>query len=52
MALNSQNVYINKLNNMEDKYPNTHHKIIKMISIDVKSTMYFNFFQNSKLLTI
>ena len=52
MALNSQNVYIKKLINIENKYPNTYHKIIKMIPTDVKSTMYFNFFQNSKLLTI
>ena len=43
----SQNVCINKLNNIDDKY-NTYHRARKMISIDVKSSLYFNVFLNSK----
>ena len=38
-----KNVYIDKLNNLVNKYNNTYHRTIKMKSVDVKSSMYINF---------
>ena len=41
----SKNVYIDKLNEIVDKYNNTNHKAIKMKPVGVKSNTYFNFSQ-------
>ena len=38
----SKNVYIDKLDNMVDKYNNTYHTTIKMKPIDVKDNTYLN----------
>ena len=38
----SKNVYINKLNDIVDKYNNTYHTTIKMKPIDVKDNTYIN----------
>ena len=37
----SKNVYIDKLDNIVNKYNNTYHNRIKMKSVDVKSSTYF-----------
>ena len=37
----SKNVYIDKLDNIVNKYNNTYHNRIKMKSVDVKSNTYF-----------
>ena len=34
----SQNVYIDKLDDIRNKYNNTHHRTIKMKSVDVESS--------------
>ena len=39
----SENVYINKLDKIEDKYNNTYHKTIKMKSAKVKSGTYIEY---------
>ena len=39
----TKNVYIDKLNNLVNKYKYTYHKTIKMKPADVKSSMYINF---------
>ena len=44
----SKNVYIDKLNNIDIKYNNTCHRTIKMMSIDIKSSTYFNFLLENK----
>ena len=44
----SNNVYINKLDDIVNKYNNTYHSTIKMKSIDVKSIIYFYF--NKKMI--
>ena len=36
----SKNVYINKLDNIVDKYNNAYHSTIKMKPVDVKSNTY------------
>ena len=36
----SNNVYIDKLDDIVDKYNNKYHSIIKMKSVDVKSNIY------------
>ena len=36
MATMSKNVYIDKLDDLVNKYNNTYHITIKMISVDVK----------------
>ena len=41
MASISKNVYIDKLDNIVNKYNNTYHNRIKMKSVDVKSNTYF-----------
>ena len=38
----SKNVYINKLDDIVDKYNNTYHTTIKMKPIDVKDNKYIN----------
>ena len=38
----SKNVYIDKLDDIVDKYNNTHHSTIKMRPVDVKSDSYIN----------
>ena len=42
MTLISKNVYIDKLNDIVDKYNNTYHNTIKMKPIDVKDNTYIN----------
>ena len=38
----SKNVYIDKLDDMVDKYNNTYHNTIKMKPVDVKSSTYID----------
>ena len=38
----SNNVYINKLDDIVNKYNNTYHSTIKMKSVDVKSSTYID----------
>ena len=38
----SKNVYIDKLNQVVDKYNNTNHRTIKMKPVGVKLNTYFN----------
>ena len=38
----SKNVYIDKLDDIVNKYNNTYHSIIKMKPIDVKSSTYID----------
>ena len=42
MASISKNVYIDKLDNIVNKYINTYHSTIKMKPVDVKSNTYIN----------
>ena len=42
MTLMSENVYINKLDDMVNKYNNTYHRTIKIKPIDVKDSTYIN----------
>ena len=37
----SKNVYIDKLDDIENKYNNTYHRTIKMNPIDVKDNTYY-----------
>ena len=39
----SKNVYIDKLDNIENKYSNTYRRIIKMKPADVNSSTYIDF---------
>ena len=39
----SRNVYIDKLDDIGDKYNNTYHRTIKMKPIDVKTSIYIDF---------
>ena len=39
----SKNVYIDKLDDIVNKYNNTYHSTIKMKPVDVKSNTYINF---------
>ena len=39
----SKNMYINKLDDIINKYNNTFHSTIKMKLVDVKSRAYINF---------
>ena len=39
----SENVYIDKLNDLADKYNNTYHRTIKMKPADVKDNTYIDF---------
>ena len=48
----SKNVYINKLDDIVNKYNNTHHRTIKMNPMDVKDNIYIDFgkeYQNDVL---
>ena len=38
----SKNVYINKLDDIVNKYNNAYHRVIKMKSVDVKPNTYIN----------
>ena len=38
----SQNIYIDKQDEIVNKYSNTYHKTIKMKPVDVKSNIYIN----------
>ena len=40
MTLISKNVFIDKLDDIVNKYNNTYHRTIKMKSVDVKSNTY------------
>ena len=45
----SENVYIDKLDDIVNKYNNTYQRIIKMKPVDVKSSIYIDFNkQNNK----
>ena len=39
----SKNVYINKLDDIVNKYNNTYHKTIKLKPVDVKPSIYIDF---------
>ena len=39
----SKNVYINKLDDLVNKYNNTYHSTIKIKPVDVKSSMFIDF---------
>ena len=39
----SKNVYIDKLDDIVNKYNNTYHRTIKMKPVDVTLSMYFDF---------
>ena len=41
----SKNVYIDKLDNIVNKYNNTCHRTIKMKPVDVKDNTYIDFFK-------
>ena len=43
MTLTSQNVYSDKLDDVVNKYNNTHHRTIKMKRVDVKGSIYIDF---------
>ena len=42
MILVSKNVYIDKLNDIVNKYNNTYHSTVKMKRIDIKSSAYIH----------
>ena len=44
----SKNVYIDKLDDIVNKYNNTYHRTIKMKSVDVKSSTYIDFHKENK----
>ena len=44
----SQNVYINKLDDIVNKYSNTYHRTIKIKAADVKPSVYINFNKENK----
>ena len=43
MTFISKNMYIDKLDNIINKYNNTYHRTIKQKSVDVKSSIYIDF---------
>ena len=43
MTSKSKNVYIDKLDDIVNKYNNKYHRTIKMKPVDVKSSIYFDF---------
>ena len=45
MASISKNVYINKLDELVNKYNSTYHSAIKMKPVDIKSNAYIKFSQ-------
>ena len=44
----SQNVYIDKLDDIVNKYSNTYHRAIKIKPVDVKPSVYINFNKENK----
>ena len=44
----SKNVYIDKLDEIVNKYNNTYHRAIKMKAFDVKPSMYIDFNKENK----
>ena len=47
MTSMSKNMYIDKLDDIINKYNNTYHSAIKMKLVDVKSSTYINLDQNN-----
>ena len=47
MTSMSKNMYIDKLDDIINKYNNTYHRTIKMKLVDVKSSTYINLDQNN-----
>ena len=47
MTSMSKNMYIDKLDDIINKYNNTYHSTIKMKLVDVKSSTYINLDQNN-----
>ena len=43
MTLISENVYIDKLNDIVEEYKNTYNRTMKMRPVDVKSSTYIDF---------
>ena len=43
----SKNVYIDKLNDIVNKYVNTYHSTIKMKPVDVNSSTYIDFYKEN-----
>ena len=43
-----KNIYIDKLDDIVNKYNNTYHSTIKMKPADVKSSTYFDFDENKQ----
>ena len=43
MTSMSQNVYIDKLNDIVNEYNNAYHRTIKMKTADIKGDTYFDF---------
>ena len=43
MTFISKNMYLDKLDNIINKYNNTYHRTIKQKSVDVKSSIYIDF---------
>ena len=41
----SKNVYIDKLNDIVNKYVHTYHRTIKMKPVDVNSSTYIDFYK-------
>ena len=39
----SENIYINKLDNIVDEYNNAYHRTIKMEPVDIKDNRYIDF---------
>ena len=48
MSSVSKNVYIDKLDDIVNKYNNTYHNTIKIKPVDVKSYTYINFDKETK----
>ena len=47
MTSMSKNMYIDKLDDIINKYNNTYHSTIKMKLVDIKSSTYINLDQNN-----
>ena len=48
----SENVYIDKVDDIVNKFNNTYHSTIKMKPVDVKSSTYINFNAEKKMIRI
>ena len=48
----SNNVYINKLDDIVNEYNNTYHRTINMKSVDVKDNTYIDFFKKKLMIKI